>query len=218
MNFIRQFFYKFIRRKKHWDDLYLTKGFNQVSWYQPYPKTSINLISSLCKDKNKSIVDIGGGLSTLVNELLKLKFTSLTVLDISKNALEKAKQRLGANASYVQWIESDITQLETNRRFDIWHDRAVFHFLTKKKDIQAYVEKANHFIKPNGLLILSTFSLKGPKKCSGLPVQRYSPEGLTKIFHQRFRLLQGFEEEHLTPFQNSQNFIWCVFKKIKGSG
>tara|TARA_Y100000310_G_scaffold78602_1_gene75257 strand:+ start:654 stop:1274 length:621 start_codon:yes stop_codon:yes gene_type:complete len=201
--------------KEHWENIYNTKNFNEVSWYQKNPKTSIDLILSVNPNKDFHIIDIGGGDSNLVDNLISLDFKNISVLDISLKALEKSKQRLGEKSKKVKWIESDLREFETDNRFDIWHDRAVFHFLTSEEDIDKYVELVTKFLKPNGYLIIATFSLKGPEKCSGLNVRRYSEDSIKKIFSKGFKHIKSAEEIHNTPFQTTQSFIYNIFKKIR---
>src|SRR3989344_3859507 len=196
------------KTREHWEDIYCTKDFNEVSWYQENPKTSVDLILSANTDKDANIIDIGGGDSRLVDKLLELHFRNISILDISLKALEKAQQRLGEKAKIVKWINSDLREFETSDRFDIWHDRALFHFLTSKKDIDKYVELVKKYLKPNGYLIIGTFSLKGPEKCSGLNVKRYSEDSIKKVFSKGFRYIKSFEEMHHTPFQTTQSFVY----------
>lgn len=201
--------------REHWENIYCAKDFNEVSWYQENPKTSVNLILSANIDKDANIIDVGGGDSRLVDNLLELNFRNIFVLDISSKALEKAQQRLGEKAKIVKWINSDLREFETSDRFDIWHDRALFHFLTSKKDIDKYVELIKKYLKPNGYLIIGTFSLKGPEKCSGLEVKRYSKDSMKKVFSKGFSYIKSLEEMHHTPFQTTQSFIYNVFEKVK---
>ena len=201
-----------LNAKKHWESIFQTKKFNEVSWYQEDPKTSIDLIQDIGPDKDTPIIDVGGGDSNLVDKLLELGFENISVLDVSSKALEKSKQRLGEIAKIVTWINSDIREFNTDKRFDIWHDRALFHFLTSKKDINKYVESANKFLKPKGHLIIATFSLKGHKKCSGLEIKQYSEGSMKKVFS-GFEHIKSFEEEHLTPWGDSQIFIYSLFRK-----
>jgi len=198
--------------KKHWENIYQTKKSNEVSWHQEKPKTSLNLISEAKLDKDAKIIDIGAGDSRLVDNLLAIGFRNITVLDISSNALNLAKRRLGDRANDVKWIVSDLREFETKDRYDLWHDRAVLHFLTEEKDINRYVEKVRRLLKPNGYLIVSTFSKNGPKSCSGLNVKQYSEDSMKKLFN-GFEHIKSFEEEHLTPWGDSQIFIYSVFKK-----
>lgn len=201
--------------KQHWENIYQSKDTtSEVSWYQNLPKTSIDLILSTGIDKNANIIDIGGGDSKLVDKLLELGFKNVFVLDISSKALQKAKIRLGEKAKSVTWIDIDILKFETETRFDIWHDRAAFHFLTKEEDITRYTEIAGKLIKPNGYLIISTFSVTGPKKCSGLDITQYSKDSIKKTFEKNFNQLRSFEETHITPFNTKQNFLFNIFKRI----
>lgn len=201
-------------KKPHWEEIYRTKDTtSEVSWYQDNPKTSIDLILSTGMDKNVSIIDIGGGDSKLVDQLLKLDFKNLFVLDISARALEKAKTRLADKAKIITWIETDVLEFKTNNHFDIWHDRATFHFLTKKRKIARYIGIAYKLIKPNGYLIVATFAINGPKKCSGLDITQYTGDSIKKTFKQGFKHINSFKEVHITPFNTKQNFIYNVFKK-----
>ncbi len=200
--------------KQHWEDIYQAKDTaREVSWYQDIPKTSIDLILSTRTDKNGSIIDVGGGDSKLVDKLLELGFKNISVLDISAKALQKAKTRLGGKAELVAWIEADVLEFDTESRFDVWHDRATFHFLTKKEDIANYVEIAGKLIKPAGYLIISTFSMNGPKKCSGLDITQYSEDSIIKIFQGEFNHMRSFEETHTTPFNTKQSFLFSIFKR-----
>lgn len=200
--------------KEHWEEIYCTKDFNEVSWYQENPKTSVDLILSVNINKDANIIDVGGGDSRFVDKILELNFRNISILDISLKALEKTQQRLGEKAKIVKWINSDLKEFETSDRFDIWHDRALFHFLTSKKDINKYVELVKKYLKPNGYLIIGTFSLKGPEKCSGLKVKRYSKDSIIKIFDKGFKHIKSLEEIHHTPFQTTQSFIFNVFEKV----
>ena len=198
--------------KEHWETIYQTKKSNEVSWHQEMPKTSLNLISEAKIDKNAKIIDIGGGDSNLVDNLLAIGFRNITVLDISSNALSRAKKRLRSRANNVKWIVFDLREFETNDKYDLWHDRAVLHFLTEEDDIRKYVEKVKQLLKPNGYLIVSTFSKNGPKKCSGLDIKQYSEESIKELFS-GFEHIKSFEEKHLTPWDASQIFISSVFRK-----
>ena len=198
--------------KEHWESIYQTKKPNEVSWYQDKPNTSLKLIAGTDLDKNAGIIDVGAGDSKLVDNLLDIGFRNITVLDISPMALEKAKKRLGNRADAVKWIVSDLRELETDDRYDIWHDRAVLHFLTAEEDINKYAEVVRRFLKPNGYLILSTFSENGPKRCSGLDIKQYSEDSVKELFSD-FEHVKSFEEEHLTPWEASQIFIYSIFRK-----
>ncbi len=196
--------------KSHWENVYKTKNSNEVSWTQDIPKTSLNFILSMKPKKSAEIIDIGGGDSHLVDYLLAEGFENITVLDISEEALEKSQKRLGENAHKVTWIVSDIIDFKPSKQYDIWHDRATFHFLTNLKDIKSYLTILNKAL--NGYLIMATFSDKGPKKCSGLDIHQYSATSLAKTFSKDFRKLSCITEDHTTPFDTSQNFLFCTFK------
>jgi len=198
--------------KEHWESIYQTKKPDEVSWYQEKPETSLNLIVNTGIDKDAKIIDIGAGDSKLVDNLLDIGFRNITVLDVSSVALERAKKRLGNKADAVKWIVSDLREFETSDRYDIWHDRAVLHFLTAEEDINKYVDSVSRLLKPNGYLIVSTFSLNGPKRCSGLDIKQYS-EGSVKELFSDFEHVKSFEEEHLTPWEASQIFIYSIFRK-----
>lgn len=203
----------FQARKQHWEKVYQTKRAEEVSWYKPDPKTSLDLILSLHPDPQEAIIDAGGGDSVLVDKLLALNFKNITVVDISAKALERAQQRLGDQAQVVEWVASDILDFDTEKRFDIWHDWATFHFLTEEKDIRKYAEVATRLIKPGGHLILATFSLEGPKQCSGLPVTGYCADSIAKVFAKDFVLIKSHQEDHVTPFQKKQNFLYALLHK-----
>jgi len=198
--------------KEHWENIYQTKKSNEVSWHQEKPKTSLNLISETGIDKDANIIDVGAGDSKLVDNLLAFGFRNITVLDISSNALNRAKKRLGNRANYVKWVVSDLREFETSDEYDLWHDRAVLHFLTEEEDISKYVERVRQLLKPNGYLIVSTFSENGPKRCSGLDIKQYSEDSVKKLFSD-FAHIKSFEEEHITPSGASQIFIFSVFRK-----
>ena len=200
--------------KKHWENIYATKGMQEVSWYQKSPQTSLNLISQLQLSKHASIIDIGAGDSFLVDELLKLGYTNISVLDISVNAIKRAKKRLGEFAKNVKWIVTDITEFNPTEKYDLWHDRAVFHFLTQEKDINIYKKLVDSTI--SGYFLLSTFSDEGPDKCSGLEICKYSEMDLKNQFEGDFTLIDSFKKDHNTPFETIQNFTFSLFKKFNG--
>ena len=201
-----------INVKEYWENIYQTKKSNEVSWCQEKPQTSLKLIVETNLGKKAKIIDVGAGDSKLVDNLLALGFRNITVLDISSNSLKRAKKRLGSKADDVKWIVSDLRKFETDDRYDIWHDRAVLHFLTTKEDINKYVGIVRRFLKPNGYLIVSTFSDNGPKRCSGLDIKQYSENSMKKLFSD-FEHIKSFEEEHLTPWGASQIFIYSMFRK-----
>jgi 2-polyprenyl-3-methyl-5-hydroxy-6-metoxy-1,4-benzoquinol methylase len=198
-------------RKSHWENVYTTKQPHEVSWTQEVPATSLNLIRSFAIDKSAGIIDIGGGDSNLVDFLLDEGYTNISVLDISSEALERAKKRLGAKADNVKWIESDITAFEPAEQYAIWHDRAAFHFLTTPEQIANYVATAAKAV--TGYLAIGTFSENGPKRCSGLDITQYSEEKLENTFTASFKKTDCLTEDHTTPFNTTQNFIFCSFKK-----
>ncbi len=198
--------------KKHWENIFSTKNFNEVSWYQENPKTSLDLIAETGIEKDAKIIDVGAGDSNLPDKLIDIGFRNISVLDVSSKALDRAKKRLGNKADYVKWIVSDIREFKTNDRYDLWHDRAVLHFLTADNDIDKYVNNVRKFLKYNGYLIVSTFSLNGPKRCSGLDIKQYSEASIKKLFCD-FEHIKSFEEKHLTPWKDSQMFIYSVFRK-----
>ncbi len=200
--------------KGHWESVYKTKDPSCVSWYQPHLAISLKFISETGISKNASIIDVGGGASTLADDLLAQKYERITVVDLSSEALKKAKARLGNCAQEVTWIEADITKTSfPPDSFDLWHDRAVFHFLTNPEDRKKYIKTLTNSLKSGGYLIMATFSLEGPLKCSGLEVMRYSPETLSRELGERFSLLKSSKERHQTPFNTFQNFAYCLFKK-----
>lgn len=198
-------------RQKHWDTVYETKNFDQVSWAQEIPKTSLDFIHSFGLAKTAKIIDIGGGDSKLVDYLLGEGFENISVLDISAKALEKAKQRLGNKAHKINWIVSDITEFQPETTFDVWHDRATFHFLTTRDQVAKYMIAARKSVV--GFLILGTFSENGPEKCSGLTIKQYSEETLTTELKNGFDKLRCITEDHTTPSGSKQNFLFCSFKR-----
>jgi len=202
-----------INRKKHWETVYETKQPNEVSWTQENPKTSLDFIHETRLGKSAKIIDIGGGDSKLVDFLLNEGYENITVLDISEKALEKAKKRLGKNAAKVNWIVSDITEFEPENIYDIWHDRATFHFLTTSEQIKKYVGITEKWV--THFLIIGTFSENGPKKCSGLEIKQYSEIEMENQFSNSFKKLKCINEDHITPFETIQNFIFCAFEKSK---
>jgi ubiquinone/menaquinone biosynthesis C-methylase UbiE len=200
--------------KTHWEHIYETKAPTQVSWYQEHAQLSLQLIQNTRVQKTAQIIDIGGGASTLVDDLLAAGFQSISVLDVSATALQLARQRLGQRAGDVNWIEADITQADLPAQsYDLWHDRAVFHFLTQAEDRQRYVQAVRRSVKQGGHVIVSTFASDGPEHCSGLDVVRYSPESLHSEFGQGFEVVQSTHETHHTPFETEQKFIYCYCRK-----
>ena len=201
-------------KKNHWENIYNTKKLQEVSWYQPVPESSLNYINASQLDKNSRIIDVGGGDSFLVDNLLSLGYTNVSVLDISAKAIERAKTRLGKKADEVTWIVSDITSFEPEEKYDLWHDRAAFHFLNDPENIQKYLKVMETAIKPNGFLIIGTFSDKGPTKCSGIEIKQYSIEELKAAIPDTFKFIEGKNIDHPTPSGSLQNFTFCKFQKI----
>jgi len=199
--------------KKHWDTIYQTKSPNEVSWTQEIPKTSLDVIRSTNVPRNARILDVGGGDSTLVDYLLAEEFNNITVLDISERALERAQKRLGPGSNLITWITGDITAYQPEQPFDLWHDRAVFHFLTTDDDITAYVSLASKAIVPGGILVIATFSTDGPTKCSGLGIRQYNEETLTQQFASDFEKIKCFTEDHVTPMGAKQNFLFGLYRR-----
>jgi SAM-dependent methyltransferase len=198
-------------QKEHWEKVYLTKQPNEVSWTEEVPKISLEFIYSFTLPKTAKIIDVGGGDSKLVDHLLEEGFADITVLDISANAIERAKKRLGSRSEKVKWIISDITEFEPATDFDLWHDRATFHFLTTSEQVTKYADIVRSSVK--GYLIIGTFSQSGPKKCSGLDIRQYSEETLADEFKNEFEKICCFTEDHATPFNTIQNFLFCSFKR-----
>ncbi|MDH3275256.1 MAG: class I SAM-dependent methyltransferase [Gammaproteobacteria bacterium] len=199
--------------KNHWQRVYGEKEPTAVSWYQPVPKISLQLIRSTHIARDEPILDAGGGASTLVDHLMSEGYTDISVLDISGKALERSRARLGDRADAVTWIESDVTEFEPLRRFALWHDRAVFHFLTKSADRDKYIEVVCRALQPNGHLVLATFGPEGPERCSGLDIQRYGVDELQKLFGSRFDLCSHELDEHATPMGSKQQFLYSWWQK-----
>ena len=200
-----------MERKAHWETVYETKSPEQVSWTQQIPQTSLDFIHSFGNDKSASIIDVGGGDSHLVDCLLDEGYTNISVLDISSKALERAKVRLGKRAEQVQWIVSDIVEFNPDQTYDIWHDRAVFHFLIEDADIQSYVDLVGRVVNQN--MVIGTFSKSGPLKCSGLDISQYGDDDLVEGFAGKFEANSCLNVDHTTPFGTIQNFTFCSFSK-----
>jgi 2-polyprenyl-3-methyl-5-hydroxy-6-metoxy-1,4-benzoquinol methylase len=203
-------------RQAHWEKVYTSKDETDVSWFQENPALSLELIEQAQGGRDARIIDIGGGASRLADGLLDRGFRHLTVLDISAAALDLAALRLGRRASKVQWITADVTQWQPSRRFDVWHDRAVFHFLVDPADRAAYVARLKSALVPGGHAIIATFATDGPDTCSGLPVQRYDAASLATELGAEFRLVESRPHDHVTPWNSSQRFQFSVFQKQSG--
>lgn len=200
--------------KTHWERIYETKAPTQVSWYQEHARYSLQFIQNTGIQKTGQLIDVGGGASTLVDDLLAAGFQHISVLDVSGAALQLARQRLGPRAAAVHWIEADIIQADLPRQaYDVWHDRAVFHFLTQAPDRQRYIEAVRRSVRTGGHVIIATFAPDGPDHCSGLETVRYSPEGLHAEFGRSFELIDSTYETHQTPFGTDQKFIYCYCRK-----
>ena len=197
--------------KQHWDQVYRDKTAEQVSWYQAQPSRSLRLIEACDLPHDAALLDVGGGASMLVDHLLGCGYRTLTVLDISAAALRAARTRLGANAKQVQWVESAIGDYKPAHPFDLWHDRAVFHFLTEPSDRRRYREVLHHSLRPGGHLIMASFAKGGPRKCSGLDIVQYDADALTAELGQEFRLIEQDHEVHRTPSGTEQDFAYFHF-------
>lgn len=200
-------------KNQHWETVFTTKEENEVSWYQKQPQTSIQLIQACKVPKDAKIIDIGGGDSYLIDSLLDLGYTNLYLLDISDAAIERAKIRLGDKAKNVTFIVSDSLHFQSDEKFDVWHDRASFHFFTDANDIALYKKNVKTNTNQNAHFIIGTFSEEGPLKCSGLPITQYTVEKMEAIFGDDFELENCFTEDHQTPFETVQNSIFCSYRK-----
>ncbi len=200
------------QKKDHWENVYKTKLSNELSWTQETPETSLKIIQGFKVEKTAKIIDIGGGDSKLVDKLLEEGYENITVLDISKNAILRAQNRLGENAKKVTWIESDINDFQPTEVYDVWHDRATFHFLTTEAEIAHYLKISSYHT--SGFLSIATFSENGPQKCSGLEIKQYSESQMESAFEKNFSKMNCFTEIHKTPFNTEQSLIFCNFKKV----
>lgn len=201
--------------KEHWENVYASKAATEVSWFQPHAELSLRLIEEAGVPPSSAIIDVGGGASTLVDDLLARKFDDVTVLDLSGFALASAKARLGDRAARVRWIEANVLDASLPKNaYDVWHDRAVFHFLTDADERKAYVRKVLHAVRPGGIVIVATFADDGPAKCSGLPVMRYNARDLHAEFGAPFLLLGQERESHRTPSGGEQKFVYCFCRRL----
>ena len=200
-------------RREHWDRVYETKASDSVSWYQPTPEPSLHALDDIRVPITASLIDLGGGASTLIDNLLHRGWSDLTVLDIAGPALEAAKARLRQTADRVQWLVADVTQWRPERTYDVWHDRAVFHFLTEPEQRAAYRQALQVGTVQGSMVVVATFAPDGPERCSGLPVQRYDAAALAAEFGSAFTLLREWREEHRTPAGGSQAFQWCMLRQ-----
>jgi SAM-dependent methyltransferase len=200
-------------RQAHWQNVYTKKSENEVSWFQENPAPSLELIAQVGATSTSAIIDIGGGASRLVDNLVELDFENITVLDLSEAALEAAKDRLGGRAARIQWIVADATVWEPREAYDIWHDRAAFHFLTEERDRAAYIARLEGALKVGGHAIIATFALDGPERCSGLAVVRYDPASLGQTLGRTFQLVDTRRHAHATPWGSNQSFQFSVFRR-----
>ncbi len=204
-----------MNKRKHWEEIYSTKPTEKLGWYEPYLQTSLTWINDLELSRDAQIIDIGGGASALVDDLLGKGYKLITVLDISKSALSSVKIRLGEKAESVTWLEGDITAIDLPEKcYELWHDRAVFHFLTEPEQRQQYRENLLNALRPGGHVIISTFALEAPPKCSGLPVHRYAHEQLGNTLGEEFELEKYDKELHITPGGVEQMYLYCQFRRL----
>jgi SAM-dependent methyltransferase len=200
--------------QEHWEKVYATRSADEVSWFQAHPERSLSLIAATGVSRSGSVIDVGGGASRLVDELLSQGYSSLSVLDISGAALAACRARLGSRATGVNWIEGDVTRVDLpHHAYDVWHDRAVFHFLMEAEERRRYVDAVLRAVKPAGHVIVATFAEDGPTQCSGLPVQRYRPAELHAQFGEAFTLLRHEREAHRTPAGGTQHFVYCLLRR-----
>ncbi|WP_346860553.1 class I SAM-dependent methyltransferase [uncultured Draconibacterium sp.] len=201
-------------RKNHWEKIYQTKSATDVSWFQSRPSVSLEFIEEFAIPKSEKIIDVGGGDSLLVDYLLELGYQDITVLDISEMALEKAKLRLGEKAARVNWIVADAATFQPTEKYGFWHDRAAFHFLTNEDEIQNYIATIQQNLKPEGVLVIGTFSTNGPTSCSGIEIKQYSETSMSDRLKQFFKKIRCIITDHKTPSESIQQFIFCSFKRL----
>lgn len=199
--------------KNHWEKVYTTKQLNEVSWFQPTPEVSLAFIKELNIAKDAAIIDVGGGDSYLVDHLLAAGYTDISVLDISAAAILRAQKRLGEQSRQIKWIVSDVNDFVASTKYDFWHDRAAFHFLTTDEATNKYLEIANAALSDNGKIVVGTFSEDGPRTCSGLPVKQYNESSLQNTIKKWFEKIKCIHTDHITPFSTIQHFLFCSFKK-----
>ena len=201
-----------LERKRHWEDVYRHRTADELAWYQPHPGISFELIAAT-GIPNAAIIDMGAGASRLVDDLVAASYVDVTVVDIAEPALDKARARLGELAAHVTWIAADATEVELPRQYDIWHDRAVFHFLTDPAERGAYLDRLGRYLKPGGQAIIAAFAPEGPETCSGLPVQTYDEAGMAATLGPDYALRESRREMHKTPAGDEQPFVYCRFEK-----
>jgi SAM-dependent methyltransferase len=206
---------EYIDRKKHWENIYQTTELKDVSWFQPKPETSLDFFKQFNVPATAKIIDIGGGDSFLVDHLLDLGYQDISVLDISKAAIDRAKQRLGDKAKTVKWIVADAATFKPEEKYDFWHDRATFHFLTDEQEITNYLQTAQENMNSKGILVIGTFSDQGPKTCSGIEIKQYSEKSMTNRLKKYFEKMNCKTVDHKTPSGNTQNFVFFSFSKVQ---
>jgi len=200
--------------KRHWETVYRTKDVHEVSWFQSEARRSLDLITRVSPDRSAPIIDVGAGASVLVDDFLAAGYLDVSVLDVSEAALEISRGRLGTDAAKVKWMRADVRRAQLDEgAYAVWHDRAVFHFLTDAADRAAYVEQVRRAVKPGGYVLVATFAEDGPEYCSGLPVVRYSAEGLHSEFGTDFQLVRSEHEDHRTPAGGEQSFLYCLCRR-----
>lgn len=202
-------------RKKHWENIYQTKELKDVSWFQPTPETSLDFFKQFNVPTTAKVIDIGGGDSFLVDHLLDMGYQDISVLDISVAAIERAKQRLGDKAKNIKWIVADAATFKPTEKYDFWHDRAAFHFLTDEQEISNYLQTAQENINTTGVMVIGTFSELGPTKCSGIEIKQYSEITMTERLKNFFEKINCRIVDHKTPFDTVQNFVFCSFRKLQ---
>jgi 2-polyprenyl-3-methyl-5-hydroxy-6-metoxy-1,4-benzoquinol methylase len=203
-------------RQQHWENVYVTKGETEVSWFQETPSLSLQLMTLAGATPRSDVIDIGGGASRFVDALVEMGFQSVTVLDLSEAAIAVVKARLGSRANKVKWVVADVTTWEPQQFYDLWHDRATFHFLTEERDRTAYVAHLSKAVKPGGHAIIATFAPDGPERCSGLPVVRYDAESLGYVLGDAFELIETRRQQHMTPSGSEQRFQFSLFRRVPG--
>ena len=201
-------------RKSHWENIYQTKELKDVSWFQIKPETSLDFFEQFNVPKTAKVIDIGGGDSLLVDHLIDRGYQDISVLDISSAAIDRAKKRLDDKAKNVKWIVADAATFKPTEKYDFWHDRAAFHFLTDQQEISNYLKTAQQNINPTGILVIGTFSEQGPKKCSGITIKQYSETTMTNQLKKFFEKIKCVTVDHKTPSETIQNFVFCSFRKI----
>ncbi len=200
-------------QKKHWEKVYQTKSFESVSWFESIPETSIQFFEEMNLPHDAEIIDVGAGESHFVDYLISKGYSNITLVDISEEALERTRQRLGNSGKTIKFIVADVGNFKPTQHFDFWHDRATFHFLTAQPEVNHYLDNVKKFLNPNGHFLIGTFDEEGPTKCSGLDVKQYSESSLTQLLHQFLEKVHCLNQEHLTPFGTLQKFVFCYFRK-----